>query len=385
MSSKMRIEENKIMFVVHSLRGGGAEKVASILLNSLAKSEDVPIVLVLFDKESSAASPHGIDVRYLDVKANGNVFYKGVKFFKAIYRLAAIIKEERPRSILSFMDYANIISIISNWLSSKKNKVIISVHSFPTAQMREYAANFWEKIMGLLIRKFYNKADSIIAVSKHVCNDLVENFKIDKSRIHIIHNPIDLKKIDSLSNEDVSEKLFTKDVPIILSVGRLSKEKGFEYLLKAFSLLRGKNNARLVILGEGKEEANLKELSINLGIDKKVFFLGFKDNPYKYMKRSTIFVLPSLYESFGLVMIEAMACGIPVIATKSYKGFEDIIEHERTGLLVNVGDEQAIAESMLRLLNDEKLRRSLSEEAKERVAKFSIEKITNQYKAVLDI
>lgn len=381
-------DKKKIIFVVPSLRGGGAEKVAETLLESLQSSaENIKLVLVLFDRETqkTLALEQNISVKYLNIHRSGNIFYTITKFFKVIYRLTKIIKQESSCTILSFMDYANVVSIISNWLSRKKNKVIICVHSFPTAQMHEYAANFWEKIIGLLIRKFYNKADSIIAVSKHVCNDLVENFKIDKSRIHIIHNPIDLNKINSLSNKDVFEKLFTEDVPIILSVGRLSKEKGFEYLLKAFSLLKERSNARLVILGEGKEEANLKKLSKELGIDKHVLFLGFKDNPYKYMKRSTIFVFPSLYESFGIAMVEAMSCGVPVIATKSYEGIENIIEQERTGLLVNVGDEQAIAESMLRLLNDEKLRRSLSEEAKERVANFSIEKITNQYKAVLEI
>jgi len=141
----------------------------------------------------------------------------------------------------------------------------------------------------------------------------------------------------------------------------------------------------LVILGEGKEEANLKKLSKELGIDKQVLFLGFKDNPYKYMKRSTIFVFPSLYESFGIAMVEAMSCGVPVIATKSYEGIENIIEQERTGLLINVGDEHVLAESMLRVLDDDGLRRSLSKEAKKKVLNYSVEKITKQYKAVLGI
>ncbi len=101
------------------------------------------------------------------------------------------------------------------------------------------------------------------------------------------------------------------------------------------------------------------------------------------MKRSTIFVFPSLYESFGIAMVEAMACDIPVIATQSYAGIEDIIEHEKTGLLIAVADEKVLSESMFRLLNDEELRRSLSIEAKKKVENFSIEKITKKYKKVL--
>jgi glycosyltransferase involved in cell wall biosynthesis len=380
----MQIENKKVIFVVPSLKGGGAEKVAATLLDSLQKTDDdIKLVLVLFSKKTKEALGHNIDVKYLGVHARGNICYTITKFFKVIYRLTKIIKEESPYCILSFMDYSNVVSIICNWLSGKKNRVIISVHNIPIVQMRECSPNFWERIMGLLIKVFYNKADSIIAVSKHVGDDLVKNSRINKKLIHIIKNPIDIDRVNHLSNKDVAEEFFNEDAPIILGVGRLSKEKGFKYLLKAFSLLREKSNARLVILGEGKEEANLKELSINLGIDKKVFFLGFKDNPYKYMKRSTIFVLPSLYESFGLVMIEAMACGIPVIATNSYVGIEDIIEHEKNGLIIPVADENALAESILRLLDDMELRLSMSEEAKKNIRKFSIERITDQYKAVL--
>ena len=380
----MQIDKKKVVFVVPSLRGGGGERVAATLLESLQRSSsNIKLILVLFDVESTGNLGPDIDVRYLNVRKSLDIIYTIKKFFKVIFYLSRIIKNESPCTILGFMDYSNVVSIIGNWLSGKKNKVIISVHNIPIVQMRECAPNFWEKIMGLLIKVFYNKADSIIAVSKHVGDDLVKNSRINEKLIHIINNPIDIDRINYLSNEDVAEEFFNEDAPIILAVGRLSKEKGFEYLLKAFSLLKERSNARLVILGEGKEEANLKKLRKELGIDKQVLFLGFKDNPYKYMKRSTIFVFPSLYESFGIAMVEAMACGIPVIATQSYAGIEDIIEHEKTGLLIAVADEKALSESMFRLLNDEELRRSLSIEAKKKVENFSIEKITKKYKKVL--
>lgn len=382
----MQVDKKKVIFVVPSLRGGGGERVAATLLESLQRSSsNIKLILVLFDVESTGNLGPDIDVRYLDVRKSWDIIYTVKKFFKVIFNLSRIIKNESPCTILSFVDYSNVVNIIGNWLSGKKNRVIISVHNIPIVQMHECAPNFWEKIMGLLIRVFYNEADSIIAVSKHVGDDLVKNSRINKKLIHIINNPIDIDRIDNLSNEAVAEEFFNEDAPIILAVGRLSKEKGFEYLLKAFSLLKERRNARLVILGEGKEEANLKKLSTELGIDKQVLFPGFKDNPYKYMKRSTIFVFPSLYESFGIAMVEAMSCGVPVIATKSYEGIENIIEHERTGLLINVGDEHVIAESMLRLLDDEGLRRRLSKEAKKKVLNYSVDKIAKQYKAVLGI
>ena len=382
----MQIDKKKVVFVVPSLRGGGGERVAATLLESLQRSSsNIKLILVLFDVESTGNLGPDIDVRYLNVRKSWDIIYTIKKFFKVIFNLSRIIKNESPCTILSFVDYSNVVSIIGNWLSGKKNRVIISVHNIPIVQMRECAPNFWEKIMGLLIKVFYNKADSIIAVSKHVGDDLVKNSRINEKLIHIINNPIDIDRINYLSNEDVAEEFFNEDAPIILAVGRLSKEKGFEYLLKAFSLLKERSNARLVILGEGKEEANLKKLRKELGIDKQVLFLGFKDNPYKYMKRSTIYVLSSLYEAFPMVLLEAMACGIPVISTIYKPCTNEIIEHKKNGLLVAVADEKALAESMLRLLDDDGLRRSLSKEAKKKVLNYSVEKITKQYKAVLGI
>jgi len=382
----MQIDKKKVVFVVPSLRGGGGERVAATLLESLQRSSsNIKLILVLFDVESTGNLGPDIDVRYLNVRKSRDIIYTIKKFFKVIFNLSKIIKNESPCTILGFMDYSNVVSIIGNWLSGKKNRVIISVHNIPIVQMRECAPNFWEKIMGLLIKVFYNKADSIIAVSKHVGDDLVKNSRINEKLIHIINNPIDIDRINYLSNEDVAEEFFNEDAPIILAVGRLSKEKGFEYLLKAFSLLKERSNARLVILGEGKEEANLKKLRKELGIDKQVLFLGFKDNPYKYMKRSTIYVLTSLYEAFPMVLLEAMACGIPVISTIYKPCTNEIIEHKKNGLLVAVADEKALAESMLRLLDDDGLRRSLSKEAKKKVLNYSVEKITKQYKAVLGI
>lgn len=380
----MQIETKKIIFVVHSLRGGGAEKVASTLIESLQGPENnLELTLVLFGPEQLKIPKININVKYLNVRESGNIACTIKKFFTVIYRLSKIFKRESPSVILSFMDYSNVVCIIANLLSGKKHRVVISVHAPPTAQMDKYAANYWDKIMGMLIKRIYNSALSIIAVSRHTRDDLVENYGINKNLIHIIHNPIDLDKINFLSSESISDELFNENVPIILSVGRLSKEKGIEFLLRAFSRIEQKTNARVVILGEGKENANLNKLSKELGINKKVYFLGFKDNPYKYMKRSSVFVLPSLYEGFGVVLIEAMACDIPIVATKSYEGIEEIVDHERTGLLVPVADEEALANAMLRLLKNPEERSEYSVHARRKAMEFSVEKISGEYKRVL--
>ncbi len=381
----MQIKKKKIIFVVPSLQGGGAEKVAETLLGSMRNSPDLELTLVLFRKRASEYLGQDVTVKNINVRERGSFVYTAFKFIKIVVSLAIIIIHVRPHTIVGFMEYSNIVTIISNWLAGKKSKVVVSVHAPPSCQIVEYGAGYREKIAGLLMKMLYNKADSIVAVSESVRKDLVENFKIHKTLIRVISNPIDLNKIALLSEEKVNEEVFCRTFPIILAVGRLSKEKGHDTLLRAFSLLRLKTQAKLVILGEGKEEKKLKQLGEQLGIEEEVCFIGYKTNPYKYMKRSTLLVHPSLYEGFGIVLVEAMVCGIPVISTRSYEGIENIVEHEKTGLLVKAGDEQAIAESMVRLLNDAAFSQKLSKEAGKKAEEYSVEKIMNQYRAVLDL
>jgi glycosyltransferase involved in cell wall biosynthesis len=378
------MNEKKIMLVIPSLRGGGAEKAASLLLEEFLKAGVARIVLILFDSGPlSVPASERLQIRYLNVKTEGSLIYIVLKFFRVIRGLTAILKEERPCSVLSFMDYSNVAIIISSLMSGRRNRIVLSVHTLLSAQMRIHAANYRVRLIGILVRLFYRRADSIVAVSEAVKADLTENFNIDSQNVLVINNPAVPEEIEKLSSESVAEIVFHEGVPVVLFVGRLSRVKGVDSLLKAFSRVAGQREARLVVLGEGDEKAGLRRLSSDLGLDSKVHFLGYKENPYKYMKNATLFVLPSLYEGFGIVLVEAMACGIPVVATKSYKGIEDIVADEKSGLLVPVGDENALASAIIRLLDDSGLRALLAEEGKKRAIEFSADKIAEKYMAVL--
>ncbi|MBI5075474.1 MAG: glycosyltransferase [Nitrospirae bacterium] len=380
----MHLKQKKIIFVVPSLKGGGAERVATTLLESFRKSEpELELFLVLFGEEVCGESGFNIRCRYLHVHERGSLLYTVFKFFKIIIQLARIFKEESPSAILSFMDYSNIVSIVGNYLSGKRARVVISVHTKLTALTRQYSSDKWERSLGVLIKRLYNHADSVVAVSRDVADDLEKNFGIDRNLIQVISNPFDLKKIRCLSEEHVMENIFKGNIPIILSVGRLSSEKNVGCLVKAFSLLKADLKAALVILGEGEEEQYLKQLCRDLGIEKNVFFLGYKDNPFKYMKRSTVFALSSFYEGFGNVIVEAMACGLPVVATRSYESIEDIIENDRNGLIVPVAEEKALADALLRLLNNPEVRERYISEAMKKVECYRSETIAAQYGKVL--
>lgn len=381
----MQIERKKIIFVVPSLSGGGAEKVALTLLRAMRNSPGLDLMVVLFQKEATEFFGTDIAVNCIDAPEKNTLFGVAVKFIKTVLSLARIIRRESPCTIISFMEYANIVSIISNRLSGRKQRLIITVHAPPSLQFDRHGTDYRDMITGIFMKLLYRTADSIVAVSEHIRRNLIEKFSVAEASVHVIRNPVNLKEIVRLSAEKVDDDLFCGGFSIILSVGRLSKEKGGEYLLRAFSLIKGKTAAKLVMIGQGREEQNLKQLSIQLGIDKDLVFLGYRTNPYKYMKASTVFVLPSLYEGFGLALIEAMVCGTPVISTRSYEGIENIVEHEKTGLLVDVGDAEAMADAMLRLLNDSKLRRNMAAEAVKRTECFAVEKIVEQYKSILGL
>jgi glycosyltransferase involved in cell wall biosynthesis len=343
------------------------------------------ILLVLFHGDARAPLPANVRVTRLGVKPRGNPLYAVLKFFRVVLGLARIFRREGPCAVLSFMDYPNLVSLLANRLAGSRNRMVVSVHTRPTAQSAEHAADLRERAVGLLIGRLYNRAAVVVAVSPGVGEDLAENFGIDQSRLRVIPNPVDLSRIAALAGEEVAEDLFAEGTPVILAVGRLSREKGHDTLLKAFARVRETTPAKLALVGEGQEEESLRRLSRSLGVEADVAFLGYQANPFRYMRRSALLVLPSLYEGFGLVLVEAMACGTPVVATRSYRGIEAIVEHERTGLLVEVGDDEALAAAMVRLLGDAGLRRRLAEQARRRAEAFDIGPIAQRYLAVLGL
>ena len=163
----------------------------------------------------------------------------------------------------------------------------------------------------------------------------------------------------------------------------MTHAKGYPCLIRAYHLISKKITSDLVILGIGEEEERLRVLTRELGIEERVEFLGFQENPYKFMKNASLFVLSSLWESFALVIVEAMACGVPVISTDCPSGPGEIITPGENGMLVSPADEKALAEAMLKLLEDESLRRKFSCEGKKRAEDFRIEKILPQYEILL--
>ena len=367
--------KKKLLFVIPSLTGGGAERVVIHLINYLDKDKH-DIVLVIFkdirDCEKNLHSP--VEIICLNKKSRWD-------FFKLILRLRKIMLDYKPNAVISLMFYTNIISVIARLFLRTKFRLIISEHNYPRKYLPKAPLGWLKK---WLMNLTYPRADLILTVSKSIERVIKEDFNIQPEKIKTIYNPIPLEDIKGKSQEGVEHPFFKNgNAKVIIGIGRLLEQKRFDSLLRAFSIVRGKKEkVYLIILGEGKLREELEVLSSQLKVSKWIDFVGFKDNPYAWISKADIFVLSSDYEGLPMVLLEAMACGVPVVSTDCPSGPGEIITNGKNGILVPTANEEALADAIFNLLNDKNLQKKFSEEGKKRVEDFRVEKIVKQYEQV---
>jgi len=363
-----------ILFVAIELEGGGAQRVLATILQHLDRTK-FESVLALFMDIRQFQIPESVQVISLQKKGWWD-------YPKLIWKLSRLYTQLEPDVVLSLLTYTNVICVLAKVFSKTRIRLILCEHGLPSFFLKQTKNPITILFLKWMPRWFYNRADNIVCVSRDLANEVNKIFNVPFTKIKIIHNPIDIDNIVHLGIENVEHPWFAQNVPIIISVGRLVDVKGYEYLLRAFKQILTHYPSRLVILGQGEKEESLKALTLQLDIDKSVAFLGFQINPFKYMSRSRVFVLSSLSEAFPMVIVEAMACGIPVISTAS-SGGNEIITHGINGLLVPIADEKSLAKAILKLLTDNTLPTSLVRLGKKRVCDFSVEKIINEYEELL--
>lgn len=282
-----------------------------------------------------------------ELDARVNVFCLGTSNpFFSIPRVAMYLHRKRPHVILSDSLRLNRISHGAKALAKSDVRVYTAVHIpmgikeglLPPRKRGRYRRQVIET---------FNKNHGIIAVSQGVAQDLVTCFPIPFERVKVIYNPIVFPELFQKAEEPVAHSWFTsKEVPVILAAGRFEPQKAFLTLIKAFYELCKEINARLVILGDGKERGAMEALIAQLGLQERVSLLGFVLNPYPYMANADLFVLSSAWEGFGIVLVEAMAIGTPVVSTDCPFGPSEILENGRLGPLVPVEDVMGLAMAM---------------------------------------
>jgi len=330
----------KIILIVPSLVRGGVERVVSVLSKEFSKYYQVfvvvyhgPIEYKIYGKLVNLKTPTGSFLR--KIKNN----------FERIIKIKRLIKEISPDYTISFM--GNLQPILTF------KQVIVSIHSNP-----DHFSHFYRKLFLKTIYKLPN-VEKIVTVSKGIEKKLNNQYNLKKTKT--INNPIDLNSIN--------KKLLY----------RLSREKGFDILINAFAKLNLKNKIKLIILGEGKERKNLEKLIDKLDLKKQVLLYGKVDNPFIYMKYATFFVLSSRSEGFPIVIIEALACGTPVIATNCETGPSEIIENGKNGLLVPVEDVESLKMAMDKLFYDKELHIKLKTNTRRSVKKYDIKNIAQKW------
>ena len=363
------MDRTKVMFVIPSLVGGGAERLTVLLLEHIDRERFQPS-LVLFEDHCNYCVPEDVPITCLNKK-------RCYDLPRLICRLARIYEKDKPDVVLGFMNYANLIAVLARKISSAKPHMLLSEVNYASINLRQRPG--FRPVMWAIPR-LYPQSDGVICISNGVANDLVANFGVPREKIKVIYGMVDIDRILALAEEDVDHPWFApKERPVIAILARLVARKGHPYLLKAFARVTAKCPSRLVILGEGEERGALEELAKHLGVEKDVAFLGFQENPFKYIVQSDIFVLSSLWAGFELVIIEAMACGVPVVSTRCPSGPEEIITYGVNGLLVPVANEGALAEAMLQLLIDKDFATELAQAGRKRAQDFAVQKITRQY------
>jgi len=294
--------------------------------------------------------------------------------------LIRYLKQEKPRVLLSAKTHTNLVALWATQLAKSSNRVVISERTSLVDIIKTSQKWRWRFILPLLGHE-YPKAGGIITVSNGVKEELVLQSGLQPQTITTIYNPLMTEKIREKGLEPIKHPWFQKEssIPIILGVGRLVPQKDFTTLIKAFSRVRQRQPAHLVIIGEGRQRSQLTTLAENLGIDKDVWMPGFSNNPYAFMSKASMLVLSSIYEGLPNVLIEALACGCPIVSTDCPTGPSEILEKGKYGTLVPLGDSQALAQAIYHTLDNSPNRNDLLS----RAADFDIEKISQEYLEVL--
>ncbi len=383
----------RVLLLLGSLHGGGAERVAVNLLNGCDPARfDMRMGLL------RRAGPYldEVDPARLDV-AQGGGWLRDEQGNAALYRpdrlvagavqapraLAALVRRARPHVAVSFLKGLSLaawpaMALLGGerpqWLAREGNNALAVIDD-------ELANPFGRYVVKSLLGHCYRAADGVLANSSDMAEGLQRDFRLSPDRVHVAPNPIDLARIEAGAGAALD---LDGARPFIVTAGRLEPQKGQDVLLRAFAASRACDGLDLVLLGDGSLGARLRALSVELGVAERVRFLGFQANPWAWFSRARLFVLPSLWEGFPNALLEAMACGAPVVASACDYGPREAIEHGRSGLLTPVGDIAALKAAIDALLNDPAQARSLGRAASSRARAYGLERSIQAYCAIFE-
>lgn len=360
----------RLTLIISSLTCGGAERVMSIMANYWA-AKGWEIDLVTFD-DGTIAPFYGLDyrVRYLPLgisKDSPNLLTALGSNLKRIQILRSAICDNKPDATISFIYAANVITLLAT--RNLNMSVVVSERTDPAMFP---VGKIWEQLRHWT----YPLANRIIVQTQGARSYFSPRLQ---TRVEIIPNPV----LRFPQGKERSEQSLVERS--LIAVGRLGREKGFDLLLQAFAHLKeAYPEWTLTILGEGALRKELEALGKQLGLSNRVHFLGQVKNPYDYLQQADIFVLSSRFEGFPNALCEAMACGLPVIATDCPSGPSQIVRNGIDGILVPNEDINTLTMALERLMSDDRERQRLAARASEVTERFGVEKIMGMWEKLLE-
>ncbi len=327
---------HSVTFFVPSMNSGGVEKIFVNLMNELV-TLDYDITLLLCHNE-------GVLLTLLDKRIKIISFNRQIR--KSIIPLIKYFRSAKPEVVVSGPHYANVIIIIAHLLSFSESRVIITHHNFHDEETKLLGLH--GRLSPYIMRYFYPKAYKVVAVSESLKKHIIEDLKVNSSKVKVIYNPVVNDKIFEFARIPVAHKFFQpcRDYKIIIAIGRLSAVKNLSLLIESFKEVKKLKPVKLVIIGEGPEESKLKYLTKINELEDEIDFINSTSNPYNYLSESDLLVLPSNSESFSLVIVEALSLGISVVST-STEGPNEILEGGKYGYIVKTNNTSEMTKGIL--------------------------------------
>lgn len=333
----------KVAFLIHDLRDGGAERITVSLANGVAaRGFDVDLVLV---NEKGKPSYFESLAPAVNVKS-----LKQARTLTSAFGFRDYYNQTRPDVVISALTHINIAAILGRMMARHKPRLIVVEHNQMSKNIGRKKG--FVRLAYAAVPRVYRLADVIGVVSEGVKSDFVTLTGIPAERVEVFYNPVVTPKLREQCREKPDHPwLEVGEPPVVLGIGRLAEQKNFEMLIEAFAALRQSRNARLMILGEGPDRKKLEALAKATGYHEDIAFPGFVDNPFACMSRAAIVALSSNWEGLPTVLIEAMACGTPVVSTDCPSGPSEILRQGQLAPLTPCGDAEAFTRSLDDVLN----------------------------------
>jgi len=328
----------RILLLIPHLGGGGAEQVTALLAGGLSRKKyELHLALVTQDIQGTKGLPAGVRIHALGAR---RVRWATFKLLRLVHRL-------KPDLVLSCMAHLNFMVLFLRPFISLKTRICVRQNATASAAL---ASDPHRRSTRLLYRFLYRRADRIICQTPAMAKDLRDEVRLPEKQLTVLANPVNVDELRAMSQ--MSSQSEAVSAPIrLLAVGRLAHEKGFDLLLHALVTVReAQPGVQLLIAGDGPEKSALKVLCSDLGLGSAVIFLGHVDRPCTWFPQATLFVLPSRHDAMPNALLEAAACGLPIVATPASEGLVDLLQNQPGVWLADTVTELALSGALLHAL-----------------------------------